>query len=139
MTIDNNHIGKKVNDAKGFAEIMAELLRIEEVVDRNKEHVWVIGLSTKLSIQYIELVSLGILNSSLIHAREVFRNAIFKGVASIICVHNHPSGELTPSTHDFHVAEQLRSAGDILGIPLIDNIIINEAGDFSSLKAMQLM
>ena len=77
-------------------------------------------------------VTRGILDASLIHPREVFRDAIVLRAAALILVHNHPSGNPEPSSEDVHVTEQLRGAGDQLGIPVIDHIVI--AGEsFSSM------
>jgi DNA repair protein RadC len=113
---------------------MSSILRGEDDIDRDKEHFWVLGLSAKLSILYIELVSLGTLTASLIHPRETYRRAIARGAASIACVHNHPSGDLQPSNDDLKVTEKLRDAGEIVGIKLIDHIIITNDGGFMSIK-----
>lgn len=135
MEVRTRHKGMKVSDPGRLAEVMSSILRGEDDIDRDKEHFWVIGLSVKLSIQFIELVSLGTLSSALIHPRETFRKAIANGgVASIACVHNHPSGDLEPSGHDLQVTEQLRAAGEIIGIKLIDHIIIANDGGFTSIK-----
>jgi DNA repair protein RadC len=134
MEVRTRHKGKKVSDPAKLAEVMSSILRGEDDIDKDKEHFWVIGLSTKLSIQYIELVSLGTLTSALIHPRETFRRAIGKASASIACVHNHPSGDLEPSSNDLQVTERLRAAGEIVGIKLIDHIIINNDGGFTSIK-----
>jgi DNA repair protein RadC len=88
----------------------------------------------KMSILYIELVSLGTLTASLIQPRETYRRAISRGAACIACVHNHPSGDLEPSRNDIQITEQLRAAGEIVGIKLIDHIIINNDGGFTSIK-----
>ncbi|MDA8106102.1 MAG: hypothetical protein M0Z71_12085 [Nitrospiraceae bacterium] len=134
MEVRTKHKGKKISDPGKLAEIMSSILRGEDEIDRDKEHFWVIGLSVKLSILYIELVSLGTLTSALIHPREAFRRAIAKGAASIACVHNHPSGDLEPSSDDVKVTEKLRDAGEIVGIKLIDHIIIANDGGFMSIK-----
>ena len=134
MEVRTSHKGKKVSDPNKLAEVMSSILRGEDDIDRDKEHFWVIGLSVKLSIMYIELVSLGTLTSALIHPRETFRRAIAKGAASIACVHNHPSGDLEPSNDDLKVTEKLRDAGEIVGIKLIDHIIITNDGGFTSIK-----
>ena len=134
MEVRTRHKGKKVSDPGKLAEVMSSILRGEDDIDRDKEHFWVIGLSVKLSILYIELVSLGTLSAALIHPRETYRRAIAKGVASIACVHNHPSGDLEPSSNDLQVTEQLRAAGEIVGIKLIDHIIITNEGEFMSIK-----
>jgi DNA repair protein RadC len=134
MEVRTSHKGKKVSDPNKLAEVMSSILRGEDDIDRDKEHFWVIGLSVKLSILYIELVSLGTLTSALIHPRETFRRAIAKGAASIACVHNHPSGDLEPSSDDLKVTEKLRDAGEIVGIKLTDHIIIANDGGFMSIK-----
>ncbi|MDA8239261.1 MAG: hypothetical protein M0Z67_02695 [Nitrospiraceae bacterium] len=134
MEVRTSHKGKKVSDPNKLAEVMSSILRGEDDIDRDKEHFWVIGMSVKLSILYIELVSLGTLTSALIHPRETFRRAIAKGAASIACVHNHPSGDLEPSSDDLKVTEKLRDAGEIVGIKLIDHIIIANDGGFMSIK-----
>ena len=134
MEVRTSHKGVKVSDPGRLAEIMSSILRGEDEIDRDKEHFWVIGLSVKLSILYIDLVSLGTLTSALIHGRETYRRAIAKGVASIACVHNHPSGDLEPSSIDLQVTEKLRCAGEIVGINLIDHIIIDNDGGFTSIK-----
>ena len=125
---------QKVDNPEKIAKIMYEILRNEDIVDQDKEHFWVIGLNTKLNIKYIELVTLGILNSSIVHPREVFRLAVMKGVDSIILCHNHPSGDLTPSHCDLDITTRLEDAGKILGIEVVDHIIINNKGDYVSLN-----
>ena len=82
---------EKILDSKDVVKIFKAVLDSESEIDRNKEHFWVCGLNNRNVIVYIELVSLGVLNQSLVHPREVFRLAITKGVGSIICCHNHPS------------------------------------------------
>jgi DNA repair protein RadC len=76
-------------------------------------------------------VSTGILNGSLIHPREVFAPAVQERAASVILVHNHPSGDPGPSPEDREVTRRLRAAGEILGIPVIDHVIIGEHAFFS--------
>ncbi len=74
-------------------------------------------------------VTVGTASSALVHPREAFRPAILAGASAIIVSHNHPSGNPAPSSADLHVTRQLREAGNIIGIDLIDHIIIGEAGD----------
>ncbi len=134
MEVSTSHKGEKVSDPTVLAEVMSSILRGEDEIDRDKEHFWVIGLSVKLSILYIDLVSVGTITSALIHPRETYRRAINRGVVSIACVHNHPSGDLEPSRDDLQVTEKLRAAGEIVGISLIDHIIINNDGGYTSIK-----
>jgi len=121
-----------------IAKILQEILANEEKNDQLKEHCWVIGLNSINQIQYLELVSLGILNASLVHPREVFRLAIQKSAAQIIIAHNHPSGSLGPSEDDLTMTIRFKKAGELLGIELIDHIIINQTS-FISLKEKKLL
>ncbi|RMH19699.1 MAG: hypothetical protein D6701_04630, partial [Gemmatimonadetes bacterium] len=73
-------------------------------------------------------VTRGILDASLIHPREVFREAIVEGAAALILVHNHPSGDPQPSAEDRAVTRQLRSAGETLGIPVLDHVVVAAGG-----------
>jgi len=127
---------KKITSSIEIASALKAILMAENEVDRDKEHFWVVGLNTKNVIQYVDLCSLGILNRSLVHPREVFRLAIMKGVSSIIVAHNHPSGEVTPSADDHEVTIDLKKAGEVVGITLLDHIIISaeETPHFSFLE-----
>jgi DNA repair protein RadC len=101
-------------------------------VDRDKEHFWVIGLDNNHHIKYLEVVTIGTLNASLVHAREVFRYAIMQGVCAILVGHNHPSGTTAPSPEDKAVTKRLAHAGNILGIRLLDHVIISLNGKYFS-------
>ena len=78
-------------------------------------------------------ISRGTLTASLVHPREVFRPALRAGAAALVVVHNHPSGDPTPSQEDRRVTERLRQAGELLGVPLLDHVVIAERG-YRSLK-----
>ena len=114
--------------------VLSKVLNSENEVDRMKEHFWVIGLSTRNAIQYIDLVSLGTLNASLVHPREVFRFSILKAVSSIILCHNHPSGNAEPSEEDMKITRRLVEAGKIIGIEVLDHIVIGDRDSFYSFK-----
>jgi DNA repair protein RadC len=73
------------------------------------------------------LISLGTLNSALVHPREVFRVAILDGAAAMILAHNHPSGDPTPSSEDIKITRQLVSAGEIMGIKVLDHVVLGSA------------
>jgi len=118
--------------------ILSDYLRSEDKVDRDKEHFWVFHLDCRNKIKLLELVSLGTLNSSLVHPREVFTRAVGLRSAQIIIAHNHPSGIAEPSEDDITLTKRLIKAGDLLGIELIDHIIV--AGHlFISLKEKSLI
>ena len=98
-----------------------------------QEHFIVLLLDGRHRVLGEELVSLGTLTASLVHPREVFRPAIRASAASLILVHNHPSGDPEPSPEDRTVTERLASAGDLLGVPVIDHVVVAERG-FRSLR-----
>lgn len=123
-----------ITNPEQIAEIFETIQKTENEIDRMKEKCWVVGLNTRNFIVYVELVSLGTLNSSLVHPREVFRFAIMKAVSGIIVVHNHPSGDMNPSDDDLSLTRRLYDAGKILGIDLHDHIIIAEGPGYTSLK-----
>lgn len=103
-----------------------------------KEHFKVILLNIKNHIISIEDISIGSLNASIVHPREVFRPAIKRSSASIILVHNHPSGDPTPSREDIDVTTRLVEAGNIIGIEVLDHIIFGNCR-YISLKEKHLM
>lgn len=96
--------------------------------DLKKEKFTAIYLNTKNAVIRMETVSLGSLNGSLIHPREVFKTAILESAAGVIIAHNHPSGDPTPSLEDLQVTKRLIEAGEIVGIKLIDHVVIGEEG-----------
>ena len=102
--------------------------------DLDREQVIVCCLDNKNQPVSINVVSVGILNSSLVHPREVFKTAILSNAASIILFHNHPSGDPEPSQEDITITARIKNAGNILGIELLDHIIIGSGESFCSLK-----
>lgn len=96
-----------------------------------KEHFVVVLLDVKNNLIDIENISVGILNSSLVHPREVFNSAIKKHAASVIVAHNHPFGDLTPSDEDKKITENLIKSGKLLGINIIDHIIFSSVDYYS--------
>ncbi len=115
-----------VKSAEDIANILFAVLASEDPIDQQKEHFWAIGLNGRNTIKYIELVSLGLVDRSLVHPRETFRLAIFEGVEAVIVAHNHPSGDPKPSREDGEVTKNLVEAGKIIGIKVLDHIIIGE-------------
>ncbi len=103
-----------------------------------REHFKITMLDTKNNILGVEEVSVGNLNSSIVHPREVFKQAIKRSSSSIILVHNHPSGDPTPSKEDINITKRLVECGDILGIRVLDHIIIGDKRHIS-LKEMDIL
>jgi len=103
------------------------------VKDATQEHFYALYLNTRNVPIGLELVSVGSLNASIVHPREVYAPALQLRAASLIVAHNHPSGETDPSADDLVITKRLAEAGEVLGIPLIDHVIVSN-GDWSSLK-----
>lgn len=97
------------------------------------EHFLVILLNTKGKVMSIEKISEGSLNSSVVHPREAYAPAIVQHAAAILAVHNHPSGDLSPSREDRALTKTLRETGKVMGIPLLDHLIIGD-GIYYSFK-----
>jgi DNA repair protein RadC len=126
---------KKVN-VNSPKEVAA--LFMEEMRYLRKEFFQVLMLNTKNEIIMVDNVSIGNLNSAVVHPREVFSRAIKKSASSIILVHNHPSGNPQPSREDIDLTGRLMESGKILGIEVLDHIIIGD-GIFISLKEKMLI
>jgi DNA repair protein RadC len=103
-----------------------------------QEEFCVAMLDTKNRLIKHEFISKGTLNASIVHPREVFRPAVVHAAAAIIVLHNHPSGDPTPSQEDLDITRRLVEAGNIIGINLLDHLIVGGA-TFTSLKEMRLM
>jgi DNA repair protein RadC len=121
---------KKTNPKIECAKDAYDLL-YEKLSDKNQEHFLVLVLNTKNKAVHIEDVSKGTLDASLIHPREVFKPAIQNAGSRIILVHNHPSGDPTPSDADLRITYELAVAAKALRIAFVDHIIIGDAGFWS--------
>ncbi|UII30143.1 JAB domain-containing protein [Fulvivirga ulvae] len=121
----------KVLNSEDVYRVMQQVLLRENKIRRNQEHFWVVGLDNKNKILFIELISLGAVNRVQVAPPEIFRMAIYKLAVQMILVHNHPSGELTPSEGDKDVTDKMIKAGQMLNIEVIDHLIISEKEYFS--------
>ena len=101
------------------------------IKDKAKEHFKLILLNPRNKIIGISTISIGTLNASLVHPREVFKDAIMHTAASVVLAHNHPSGDPEPSEDDITITKRLIEAGKILGVEVIDHIIVGKNGFFS--------
>ena len=106
---------------------------MEEMRFLQQEHFVCLYLNTKNQVMHRQTVFIGSLNASIVHPREIFREAFRRSAASIICLHNHPSGDPAPSREDIEVTKRLAECGKIMGVDLLDHIIIGEHR-FVSLK-----
>jgi len=111
---------------------------VSEFRDKRQEYFVCLTLNGAGEVIATRTVTVGLLNHSLVHPREVFADAITDRAASIICVHNHPSGSLEPSSQDIAITRQIQEAGNLLGIQLLDHIILTKSG-FSSMKERGLL
>ncbi|WP_034631390.1 RadC family protein [Desulfotruncus alcoholivorax] len=116
----------------------AAALVMEEMRHLDREHFWALLLNTKNQVLSKEIISIGTLNSSAIHPRELYKAAIRRSAAGVILVHNHPSGDPTPSLQDIEVTKRLIEAGNIIGINVLDHLVIGD-NKFVSFKARGLM
>jgi DNA repair protein RadC len=99
-----------------------------------KEHFLCISLNGAHEVIALRVVSIGTLNRTIVHPREVYSDPLIDHAAGIICAHNHPSGRNDPSHEDIELTERIREAGTILGINLLDHLIVSQTGYFSFLE-----
>lgn len=111
---------RKLTSAFTVAEYAQELIG-----NCDRETVIVFGLGTKSDINFISTVSVGSLNSSLVHPREIFKASIASNCARLIIAHNHPSGDIRPSDADHSFTRRICEAGDLLGIEVLDHVIVS--------------
>lgn len=128
-TCAKKFIVKKPEDVKRLMQ--------KDLYGKSKEYLYVISLDARRKVLAKDLVSIGTATESLIHPREVFKKAIAQNAVYIILVHNHPSNDPTPSLEDVQVTKQLAEAGQKVGIPLLDHIIMSDS-EFSSMKTLEI-
>jgi len=116
----------KINNISDIADVY-----IERLSGLNQERFIAVFLDTRNNILAEKTITLGILDSSIIHPRELFGEAVRESASRIILIHNHPSGDPEPSKEDINVTKALKKAADVMGIPLMDHIIIG-AGCYKS-------
>ena len=114
----------ELSTPQAVSEHIRKILLKLDRLERNKEHFFLISLNTRNKVKFVELVSIGTVNASLVHPREVFRRSIITGATSVIICHNHPSGDAEPSQEDINITKRLIEAGKIIGIEVLDHIII---------------
>ena len=125
-------IMREINDGKTLNNIKDVLPYLEGMGKLDREHLVVLGLDSKNKVIYREIVSIGTLNSTLMHPREVFKGAIVHSANVIIIAHNHPSGDLTPSKEDIEIGKRIKDAGDLLDIKVVDLVILGGESEYRS-------
>ncbi|WP_126991174.1 RadC family protein [Candidatus Kurthia intestinigallinarum] len=116
----------------------AATLLMSDMTNLKQEHFVVLYLNVKNQVIHKQTIFMGSLNASIVHPREIFREAVKRSAASIICAHNHPSGNPAPSSEDIDVTKRIQHAGEVLGIELLDHVIIGDH-QFISLKEKGFM
>jgi DNA repair protein RadC len=114
------------------------LAQVRDLPRARKEHFVVLLLNARHELQCRETVSIGSLNASIVHPREVFLPAILHSAASVVLVHNHPSGDPEPSEEDLSITRRLVQVGELVGIGVLDHVIVAERG-VVSLRSRQLL
>ncbi len=109
-----------------------ELLR-SDIEHLDREQVWVVMLNVRKQLIHHEVVSVGSLDTSIVHPREIFKNCIKKSAAAVILAHNHPSGEAAPSDDDIKMTKRIIEAGKIVGITVLDHVVIGH-GQYVSMR-----
>lgn len=109
------------------------------LIDSDREKFVVACLDTKNQPVNISVVSIGSVNSAIVHPREVFKVSMLSNASKIICFHNHPSGNLKCSKEDENITNRLKECGEILGIELVDHIIVGDNNTYFSFKENCMM
>ncbi len=128
---ERTHLEEKVQVTRP-ADLMPVLQGLYK--GEQREFFYSILMDARNNIDCIDLISIGSLNASLVHPREVFKLPIILGAASIVCTHNHPSGDCCPSKEDVDLTRRLRSCADLLGIEILDHIIFAPPNKYLSMK-----
>ncbi len=111
---------------------------VYHLADRPQEQFVALSLNGAHEVIRLRVVSVGLVNRTLVHPREIFAGALTDRAAALVCAHNHPSGNLLPSAEDHEVTSRLHQSGEILGIPLLDHIIFSQDGYYSFLEHEEL-
>jgi DNA repair protein RadC len=111
---------------------------LQHFSDRKQEHFLAVSINGANEVLHVRVVSIGLIDRSPVHPREVFADALTDRASGIIVAHNHPTGGLEPSPSDIEITKQLKAAGIVIGITLLDHIIFNRTGYFSFIEAGQL-
>jgi len=123
---------------KSPTEVYQAAKQLLALHEKPQEHFCILCLNTKNKIVGVHTISIGSLNASIVHPREVFKAAILNNASRIICLHNHPSGDPEPSKEDIEITRRLVEAGEIIGIEVLDHVIIGEQR-YLSIKERGLM
>lgn len=127
--------GKPLEAIRGPDDVVRVLPKLHR---EQREHFVVVLLNARHEVLRIETVSVGSLNASIVHPREVFKPAVVHSAASVVLAHNHPSGDPEPSEEDLSITKRLVEVGELLGIAVLDHVIVARRG-VVSFRARQLL
>ena len=116
-------------------EVASMARQVIEDMGADREYVFILALDTKHQVIGLNMVSMGSLSASIVHPRELFKALILLNANSFVCFHNHPSGDPNPSAEDVSITQRLKSAGELIGILLLDHIIVGEGGYVSMVES----
>ena len=129
----NNEVDNIKNIKLTSSELVFKYYK-EKLGMKKQEYFYAVYLDNSKKIIEDKLLFIGTINYSLVHPREVFKEAYLNGASAIICVHNHPSGNVIPSKQDYDVTNNLISVGKVLGIKIVDHVIISSNNYYSFLE-----
>ena len=130
---------RRIKPAGMKIETPADVLPvIRHYADRKQEHFLAVTINGANEVLNVRVISIGLIDRSPVHPREVFADAVAERASGIIVAHNHPAGSLEPSPSDVEATKQLKGAGKVVGIELLDHIIFNRGSYFSFLEAGRL-
>lgn len=130
LSVNYPEIVRKMNSPETIASFAREFLRLHE---ETEEYLYMICMNTKLEMTSVFELSHGNVNSSVVGVREMFQKALLANAVSIAVIHNHPSGDPTPSREDVEITKRMVEAGKVVGVQVLDHIIIGRPR-YSSLK-----
>jgi DNA repair protein RadC len=125
-TMNQVDTGKPV--LQSVSDVAAQAI---EIRDKKKEYLLAFFLNARHQLIAREVISIGTLTASLAHPREIFAPAIGQAAAGVLLVHNHPSGDPSPSDEDIRLTKRIAQAGQIMGIELLDHVILAQSGTYS--------
>lgn len=137
ILLNEEEASRKVAKPKDVASIIQAWITTLSEVDKQKEHFFGVYLNSRNQITKIEVVSIGTVNSAIVHPREFFVPGILAHASACMMVHNHPSEVLEPSESDLVTAKRIREAGEVVGIELLDSLIVSQTDHWSARLAGQ--
>lgn len=130
LSVNYPELDRKMNSPEKVVMLARNFLHLHE---QTEEYLYMICMNVKLELTSVFELSHGNVNSSIVSVREMFQKALLANAVNIIVMHNHPSGDPTPSREDIQVTKRMVDAGDLLGVQVLDHIIVGRPG-YSSLK-----